>query len=99
MRVSEPDAKNSRRFQFEVTDEDGIHQVQLFVDVSEEPWSLRKKFQDCQILNGRTQSTVEFEISNPERKNVELRMIDMFGNIAFRRFQIQGETPESPENP
>lgn len=99
MRVSEPDAKNSRRFQFEVTDEDGIHQVQLFVDVSEEPWRVRKKFQDCQILNGRTQSTVEFEISNPERKNVELRMIDMYGNIASREFKIQNETPESPENP
>ena len=99
MRVSEPDAKNSRRFRFEVTDEDGMHQVQLFVDVSEEPWSVRKKIQDCQILNGRTQSTVEFEISNPETKNVELRMIDMHGNIAWRDFKIQNGTSKSPENP
>ena len=89
MRVSEPDAKNSRRFQFEVTDEDGIHQVQLFVDVSEEPWRTRKKIQDCQILNGRTESTVEFEISNLETKTVELRMIDMYGNIAWREFKIK----------
>lgn len=89
MRVSEPDAKNSRRFQFEVADEDGIHQVQLFVDVSKEPWRVKKKFQDCRTLNGRTQSTVAFEISNPETKNVELRMIDMYGNIAWREFKIQ----------
>ena len=89
MRVSEPDAKNSRRFQFEVTDEDGIHQVQLFVNVSKEPWRVRKKFQDCQILNGKTQSTVEFEVSNPKIKNVELRMIDMYGNIAWREFKIK----------
>ncbi len=99
MRVSELDAKNSRHFQFEVTDEDGIHQVQLFVDVSEEPWRVRKKIKDCQILNGKTQSTVEFEISNPKIKNVELRMVDMFGNIASRKFQIKDETPESPETP
>ena len=89
MRVSEPDAKNSRRFQFEVTDEDGIHQVQLFVDVSKEPWSVRKKIQDCRTLNGKTQSTVEFEVSNPKIKNVELRIIDMHGNIAWRDFIIK----------
>lgn len=89
MRLSDPDAKNSRRFQFEVADEDGIHQVQLFVNVSEKPWNVRKKFQDCQILNGRTESTVEFEVSNPEIKNVELRMIDMYGNIAWREFKIK----------
>ncbi len=96
MRVSEPDAKNSRRFQFEVTDEDGIHQVQLFVDVSKEPWSVRKKFQDCRTLNGKTRSTVEFEVSNRKIKNVELRMIDMYGNIAWREFRIKDETPETP---
>ncbi len=89
MRVSKPDAKNSRRFQFEVTDQDGIHQVQLFVDVSEKPWSIRKKIQDCQILSGRTESMVEFEVSNPEIKKVELRMIDMYGNIAWREFKIK----------
>ena len=99
MRMSEPEAKNSRRFQFEVADEDGIHQVQLFVDVSKKPWSVRKKFQDCQILNGRTQSTVEFEVSNTETKTVELRMIDMSGNIAWREFRIKDETPEPPEKP
>ena len=99
MDVFPVDAIGSRRFQFEVTDEDGIHQVQLFVDVSKKPWSVGKKFQDCQILNGRTQSTVEFEVSNTEIKNVELRMIDMSGNIAWREFRIQDETPESPEKP
>ena len=89
MRVSEPDAKDSRRFQFEVTDEDGIHQVQLFFVDPKERWVLRKKIQDCRTLNGKTQSTVEFEISNPEIKNVELRMIDMHGNIAWRDFIIK----------
>ena len=98
MSVSEPDATGSRRFQFEVADEDGIHQVQLFVEVKKR-WMLRKKFQDYQALNGKTQSTVEFEISNPEIKNVELRMIDVLGNIASREFQITDETSESPENP
>ena len=99
MSVSEPDAKNSRRFQFEVTDEDGIHQVQLFVDVSEKPWMVKKQFQDCRTLNGKTRSTVEFEVSNPKIKNVELRIIDMFGNIAWREFKTKNGTPESPEKP
>ena len=89
IRVSEPDAKNSRRFQFEVADEDGIHQVQLFFRDPKKRWMLRKKFQDYQALNGRTQSTVEFEISNPEIKDVELWMIDMLGNVALRRFVIE----------
>ena len=98
MNVSEPDTKNARRFQFEVADEDGIHQVQLFVEVKKR-WMLRKKFQDYQTLNGKTQSTVEFKISNPKINKVELRMIDIYGNIAWREFQIEDEISESPENP
>ena len=102
MRVSEPDAKNSRRFQFQVTDEDGIHQVQLFV--SKRIWSrgtgwTREFHEECRPLNGEKEATVEFEITDTAVKEVRLQMIDLYGNIASREFKIQNGTLKLPENP
>ena len=102
LNVSPVDAIGSRRFQFEVTDEDGIHQVQLFVSkrIRSRGMSWTKEFhEECRLLNGEKAATVEFEITDTAVNEVRLRIIDMFGNIASRRFQIQDETPESPENP
>ena len=94
MSVSPMNAANSRRFHFEVADEDGIHQVQLFVpvDIKNQRW--RKKFYDCKALNGKEKATVIFEITDPEIYTVVLRMIDMHGNIASREFIIKEKTDE-----
>ena len=99
MSVSEQAATNSRRFQFEVADEDGMHQAQLFVprDVKDQ-WKA-EKFYDCQALNGKDKAAVVFEITDPEVKIVILRMIDMHGNIASREFRIMEKTPEPSEKP
>ena len=102
MRVSDPDPKNSRRFQFEVADEDGMHQAQLFV--LKRIWSrdigwTREFHEECRPLNGEKEATVEFEITDTAVKEVRLQMIDLLGNTASRRFQIKDETPESLENP
>ena len=97
MRVSVPKISGLRHFIFEVADEDGMHQVQLFVprDVKDQ-WRA-EKFYDCQALNGKDKAAVVFEISDPEIKSVKLRMIDMHGNIASRLFNIKEKTPEPSE--
>ena len=85
---------DSRIFKFTVTDEDGIHQLLLFV-----PEEIKRKYhvnklQGCQALNGKKKATVEFEISNPEIKKGEIRMMDMHGNIASREFKIRAKASE-----
>ncbi len=89
MRVAIPKASGLRHFIFDVADEDGIHQVQLFVPRDLKDHRRGEKFYDCQALNGKNRATVAFEISDPEIMNVKLRMIDMYGNIASRRFGIE----------
>ncbi len=99
MKVSQVDTSDQRLFQFAIADEDGMHQVQLFVpiDIKNQRW--RKKFHDCQALNGKEKATVAFEITYPEIKIVKLRMIDMHGNIASREFHIKEKTSEPSKEP
>ncbi len=96
MNVLKP-TTDSLLFQFTAADEDGIHQLQLFVpeDIEKQYWS--NKLQGCQTLNGKKKATVVFEISNPEIKKGEIRMIDMHGNIASRLFKIKEKTSEPSE--
>ncbi len=96
------DAIGSRRFQFEVADEDGMHQAQLFVSkrIKDQFMITSKEFHEgCHILNGKKKAVVEFEITDTAVKEVRLQMIDLLGNTASRRFRIKDKTPESPENP
>ncbi len=88
MKVLKVDASNSRLFQFTLSDEDGIQQIQIFTSESTKYQSRMSKFQGCRTLNGKKEATVEFKISDPEIKNGEVRMIDMFGNIASRKFNV-----------
>ena len=102
LNVFPADTTSSRRFQFKVTDEDGMHQAQLFV--SKRIWSrgmgrIKELHEACRLLNGEKAATVEFEITDTAVKEVRLQMIDALGNTASRRFQIKDETPESPEKP
>lgn len=94
MSVSPSEAMNTRRFQFDVADEDGIHQVQLFVPIDIKSQRVRKKFHDCKAVNGKAKATVVFEITDPEIYSVILRMIDMYGNIASREFIIKDKTSD-----
>jgi hypothetical protein len=98
MNVLKP-TTDSLLFQFTAADEDGIHQLQLFVpeDIEKQYWS--NKLQGCQTLNGKKKATVVFEISNPEIKKGEIRMIDMHGNIASREFRFLEKTPETDKEP
>lgn len=94
LNIKTTEKTGSRLFQFEVSDEDGVHQIQLFVpsDIKDQ-WQINK-FLDCQGLNGKDSAAVEFEISDSEIMKVKLRMIDMHGNISSREFHIKEETSE-----
>ena len=99
MNVLKVDASDSRLFQFTLSDEDGIQQVQIFTPEITKYQSRMSKFEGCRTLNGKKEATVEFEISDPEIKNGEVRMIDMHGNIASREFRITEKIPEPSEKP
>jgi len=100
MNVSEVDAADSRLFQFTVADADGIHQVQLLVPVDVNAEWRGMRIIDCQALDGKEKAVVEFEITDPKINKVELRMIDLLGNVALQEFQIiKAKTSEPPENP
>ena len=98
MAVLESDAE-SRIFQFTATDEDGIHQLLLFVPDNLEFQHRIDKFQGCEPVNGKKHAIVDFEVFNSEIKRGEVRMIDMLGNIASREFHIKEQTSGTPQNP
>ncbi len=99
LNVSPMAATKSRNFQFDVSDEDGIHQVQLFSPINPNLQSYKINLQGCRLLNGKKNASVEFEITDPDIKEVELRMIDMLGNTASREFHIKEETSEPNTQP
>ena len=87
MQVAFPKKSGIRHFIFEVADEDGIHKVQLFeLKYAKNQHIVIEEFYAGQSLQGKDKGTVVFEISDPEIENVKLQMIDMYGNIASRKF-------------
>ena len=92
--VTFPKASGLRYFIFDIADEDGIHQAQLYVPRDIEDQRRGNKLQEYQTFNGNDKEIVVFKINNPEIKNVRLRLIDMLGNIASREFQIKEKTQE-----
>ncbi len=75
------------RFQFTITDPDGLHQVQfLLPDSHNSPFS---KLQDFKALNSKKE-TVEFLTNKltPKTKSVWVRCIDKNGYFTVKRFRI-----------
>lgn len=95
MRLAVPKASGIRHFIFEVADEDGIHQVQLFeLRYVKEQFMAVEELYACQSLNGKDKKIVVFEVSDPKIMAVKLQTVDMLGNIAFREFRIIEKTAE-----
>ena len=81
------DEANGIRFQFDITDPDGLHQVQFLIAESHKsPFS---KLQDFKALNGE-KSTVEFVTTRltPKATSVRLRVIDKHGYFTVQKFPI-----------
>lgn len=92
---------NSTLFQFDVTDEDGIHQVQLVVPTTpRDPVTKQgSKLHSCQSLNGQKNATVTFELNTTDVKEIELLMVDLYGNIIWREFDLEEKSEQPSENP
>ncbi len=95
---------NSTPLQFDVTDEDGIHQVQLVVPTTPSDPVTKQGFKlhSCKFLNGQKNATVTFELNGTdvkETKEIELLMIDLHGNVVWREFDLEEESKQPSENP
>ena len=90
---------NAIRLRFEVTDSDGIHQVQLLTQTLTGPAAGYPELLSCKALNGSTNTTVEFVTTDltPKNKSVSLNVIDVNGNISFsENFPINVRSLLSP---
>ena len=94
-------ASNSTLFQFDVTDEDGIHQVQLVVPTTRRDPVTNQGFKlhSCQSLDGQKNATVTFESNGNDVKELRLSMMDLYGNIIWREFQLEEDSEQPSENP
>ncbi len=95
-----PNAENLS-LQFEVTDVDGIHQIQLIVPTSEADPASGFKLHNCQ--NGHPQSgTVEFDtptLTAHRINTVALQVIDVYGNITRREYTLTADDTLIIQNP
>ena len=79
---------NAIRLRFEVTDSDGLHQVQLLTPATlTGPAEGFNELLSFKALNGSTNTTVEFVTTDltPKNKDVSLQAIDVHGNISWSR--------------
>jgi len=90
---------DSPNFQITASDDDGIHQLQLFVTENSKKHYRLHKHLGCRVLNGKKNAIVEFGISDADITEGEIRMIDMHGNIASRKFTISEKTVEPEKQP
>ena len=99
--LSPLEASNAATLQFEVTDEDGMHQVQLIVPTTQRDPVKEQGFKlhSCQLLNGQEKATVEFKLRKASVKEIELWMIDLHGNIVWREFDFSKDAAQPSEAP
>ena len=99
-------APNAEDFslQFEVTDADGIHQIQLFVPTTADDPASGIKLHSC--ADGQTQnSTFEFHtptLTEHRENTVALQVIDVYGNITRQEYTLTADDrllAENIENP
>lgn len=105
--------------QFEITDADGIHQIQLLVvptrevppvgyevsanaEKNKDSWKEYKKDEGFMLhshyrLNGEDQKVIE--LPNVQTEKVRIQIIDVLGNITWRRFDLSENSEQLPENP
>ena len=94
-----PNARNLT-LQFEVTDVDGIHQVQLLVPVTSADPATGIKLHSCKDLNAQS-STLEFYASTLTAhrvNNIVLQVIDVHGNIARQDYTLKADNSLFSEN-
>ena len=87
-----PNARNFK-LQFEVTDADGIHQVQLLVPATAADPTPGVKLHSCKNLN--TQNSI-LEFSTPilttrQTNDIALQVVDVYGNIRRQNYTLKAD--------
>ena len=75
---------------FQITDLDGIHQVQLLVPTTDDDPATGTKLHSCQRIDSQS-SAVEFDISSLTSypmNRVQLQVIDVYGNITRQEYVL-----------
>lgn len=90
-------ASNAICLRFQVTDPNGLHQVQLKTDTTDEDPGPGPKLIDCKSLSGESRA-VEFVTTQltPKNKYVYLAVMDVHGNFKQYEFPINVSTQEQP---
>ena len=84
---------NAIRLRFQITDADGLHQAQLIGPTAySESTDNGPALLTCRLLNGKRNTTVEFittELVLGPDAQIELQVIDKYGNIRQKVFSMQ----------
>lgn len=99
--ASYPSNAENLTLRFEVTDVDGIHQVQLIVPATTEDPALGVKLHSCSA--GHAQSdTVEFDtptLTTHRVNTIALQVIDVHGNITRQEYTLRADDTLIIQNP
>ena len=96
-------SSQASNLKFQVSDADGLHQVQLIVPATVSDPAPGTKLHSAEMLNGETDSTVVFAVPElPEGSEVTLQVIDINGDITRQTFPVETDSitvvPEVPVN-
>ena len=97
----EMQSQRGARFQFQITDTDGLHQAQLLLPTTGGDPAPGIKLHGCQTLNGESSSTATFvanEVLGTPSQKVTLHVIDTYGNITKESFLIQTDGVVQKDN-
>ena len=85
---------------FQVTDFDGVHQVQLLVPTTDSDPAPGEKLHSCQLVNAQS-TAVEFDITSLTTfptNTVFVKVVDVHGNITRQGYVLRAGEPTNVEN-
>lgn len=85
---------------FQITDLDGLHQVQLLIPTSDNDPSEGVKLQSCHRIDTISKA-IEFDLSfltSNQNNTIALQVIDVYGNITKQEYVIRADASISTDN-
>ncbi len=85
---------------FQITDFDGIHQVQLLVPTTTDDPAMGTKLHSCQHIDAQS-TTAEFDITSLTShpfNTIVIKVIDVYGNITQQDYVLKAGEPSSVIN-
>ena len=84
----------------QLTDLDGLHQVQLLIPTSDMDQAFGTKLHSCYRIDAVSKA-IEFDLSNlttNQINTIALQVIDVYGNITYKEYVIRADTSISTDN-